>query len=88
MIKGFSLLLLELFQHCVFPSEQRDFESAQYIISYLYDFAERKQRTFSSPILLLGCQDSNLGVAAPKAAALPLGYTPIASGLPHKKPTP
>jgi hypothetical protein len=25
----------------------------------------------------LGCQDSNLGMAAPKAAALPLGYTPI-----------
>ena len=26
---------------------------------------------------LLGCQDSNLGIAAPKAAALPLGYTPV-----------
>jgi hypothetical protein len=37
------------------------------------------------PRSLLGCQDSNLGVAAPKAAALPLGYTPIASGLLHKK---
>jgi hypothetical protein len=27
--------------------------------------------------LLLGCQDSNLGMTAPKAVALPLGYTPI-----------
>ena len=36
-------------------------------------------------IFMPGCQDSNLGVAAPKAAALPLGYTPIASGLLHKK---
>ena len=26
---------------------------------------------------MLGCQDSNLGMAAPKAAALPLGYTPM-----------
>ncbi len=29
---------------------------------------------------LLGCQDSNLGMAAPKAAALPLGYTPRMAG--------
>ena len=27
--------------------------------------------------MMLGCQDSNLGIAAPKAAALPLGYTPM-----------
>ena len=48
----------------------------------------------------LGCQDSNLGMTAPKAVALPLGYTPISdfktlihwsvdiSGSPYKRKSP
>jgi hypothetical protein len=35
----------------------------------------------------LGCQDSNLGMAAPKAAALPLGYTPISPSRGFNKKT-
>jgi hypothetical protein len=47
--------------------------------------AQRNKNYFDDYAQLLGCQDSNLGVAAPKAAALPLGYTPRGNKLYAKK---
>ena len=59
------------------PNNQR---TKELINTELQRFAMQHVELRMKRFYSLGCQDSNLGMAAPKAAALPLGYTPTVFG--------
>lgn len=63
------------------PNNQR---TKELINTELQRFAMQHVELRMKRFYSLGCQDSNLGMAAPKAAALPLGHTPSGHIIPQR----